>query len=181
MKKINTNQGFTIIELLVVAAIIALIVTVVLGSLGVAQSKSRDSRRIQELQSVQKALELNYITTNNYPPITDPNYTTEGMVKNTIDKKTSSMTATLQPLIDSNSMTSIPFPPPQGSSVDGSYYYRTSDPDDYSHRYTCGGKGFGGGTNIPYMLYFISELPQNLPKMAVDGNITTNGYCFTNF
>jgi len=174
MQKTNPNKGFTIIELLVVTSIIALISTVILSSLGVSKSKSRDSQRITELQSVQKALELNYISTGSYPQ-TDTIDT--GGSENSLDKKTSSMSSVLSPLVSGGSISSIPFPPP--GLADPSYYYRTVN-NGTSVFYQCGGKDLGGDSGLPYILYFYTELPQKLPVLAFNGTVVTNGYCFTN-
>lgn len=62
------RRGFTLIELLVVIAIIGLLSSVVLVSLGSARLKSRDARRVADVQELHKALEL-YNNDNNgkYP------------------------------------------------------------------------------------------------------------------
>jgi prepilin-type N-terminal cleavage/methylation domain-containing protein len=172
MRKINQSKGFTLIELMVAISIIALLATVVLSSLGVSKSKARDSQRIAELQSVQKALELNYITTGSYPQ-TGPDGS-----ENSLDKKTSSMSSILEPLVSGGSIPSIPFPPAGLSAVDSSFYYRTVD-NGTSVSYQCGGKDLGD-TNLPYILYFISELPQNLPALSYNLIPVFNGYCLTN-
>jgi len=178
MKKINTKQGFTIIELLVVATLIALISTVVLGSLGTAKAKARDSERITEMQNIQKALELSYITTGSYP-VADP-INDNGAGQNNPDKTKTSMSSILGALVTSKSITSIPFPPAQGSAIDSSYYYRTSNPTSVVETYQCDGKDLGG-SGLPYILYFYTELPQKLPVLTKNGITSTiNGYCFTN-
>lgn len=52
--------GFTLIELLVVIAIIGVLSSVVLASLNSARLKSRDSKRISDIQQLELALEFNY-------------------------------------------------------------------------------------------------------------------------
>lgn len=56
MKK--TQKGFTLIELLVVIAIIGILSSVVLASLNNARRKSRDARRLADLQQIKLAAEL---------------------------------------------------------------------------------------------------------------------------
>lgn len=59
--------GFTIIELLVVIAIIGMLAAVVLASLSHLQAKSRDTRRLEDMREIQKALGLYYIDNNHFP------------------------------------------------------------------------------------------------------------------
>jgi len=54
----NTKKGFTLIELLVVIAIIGILSSVVLASLNTARRKSRDARRMADLQQIKLAAEL---------------------------------------------------------------------------------------------------------------------------
>ncbi len=60
----KNNQGFTLIELLVVIAIIGLLSSIVLASLSDARSKARDTKRVGEIRSIEKALTL-YALSNN--------------------------------------------------------------------------------------------------------------------
>ncbi len=64
----NTKRGFTLIEILVVIAIIGILSSVVLASLATSRAKARDARRIADLEEVKKALELYYDSNGAYPP-----------------------------------------------------------------------------------------------------------------
>lgn len=63
----NTRKGFTLIELLVVIAIIGILSSVVLASLNTAREKSRDARRIADINQIKVALELYFDSNGNYP------------------------------------------------------------------------------------------------------------------
>jgi general secretion pathway protein G len=60
-------RGFTILELLVVIAIIAILASAILVSLNGTQEKARDTRRMEDLSSLQKALQLYMIGNGHYP------------------------------------------------------------------------------------------------------------------
>lgn len=63
----NTRKGFTILELLVVVAIVGIISAVILSILSDSRMKSRDSARKTQIQEVLKALELYYTDNGVYP------------------------------------------------------------------------------------------------------------------
>ncbi len=63
----NGKQGFTLIEILIVVAIIAILASVVLVGLGPAQQAGRDARRLSDLHQVQNGLELYYNKCGFYP------------------------------------------------------------------------------------------------------------------
>ena len=65
-KKINP-QGFTLIELLVVVAIIALLSSIALVSLQNSRQKSRDTRRLADMATMNSALELFHADNKGYP------------------------------------------------------------------------------------------------------------------
>ena len=66
-KNIGSNSGFTLIEILIVVAIIAILASVVLVGLGPTQQSGRDARRISDLHEVQTGLELYYSKYGAYP------------------------------------------------------------------------------------------------------------------
>jgi type II secretion system protein G len=65
----NYKKGFTLIELLVVIAIIGILSSVVLASLNTAREKSRDARRVTDINQLKLALELYYDDNAGYPVV----------------------------------------------------------------------------------------------------------------
>lgn len=67
MKKRSGGKGFTLIELLVVIAIIGVLASIVLASLNTARRKSRDTRRVADMNQAKLALELYYDSNRRFP------------------------------------------------------------------------------------------------------------------
>ena len=63
----HQSRGFTLIELMVVVAIIGLLSSVVLASLNTARSKGNDAARMQNVKALGTAMELYYSDNNSYP------------------------------------------------------------------------------------------------------------------
>ncbi|MBI4094456.1 MAG: type II secretion system protein [Candidatus Liptonbacteria bacterium] len=68
-------SGFTLIEILIVVAVIGILASVVLVGLGPVQRQGRDTRRIADLRSVQTALELFFNKNGEYPGANDAAFT----------------------------------------------------------------------------------------------------------
>lgn len=63
----TAKRGFTLIEILIVIAIIGVLASVVLVGLGPTQKQGRDARRISDLKQVQNVLELYFQKCRRYP------------------------------------------------------------------------------------------------------------------
>ena len=101
----NRNKyltGFTLVELLVVVAIIGILATVVVISYSGAQSKARDAKRLSDLSQVQSALSQYFIDYGQYPNSTLP--------------------GNIQPLALSGYISTIPADPKETSGAYGYYY-----------------------------------------------------------
>lgn len=61
------RSGFTLIELIIVMALIAILAVAIWGNFFTSLTKGRDSRRKQDLDAVSKSLELYYNDNKSYP------------------------------------------------------------------------------------------------------------------
>ncbi len=66
---VRSAKGFTLIEMLIVVAIIAILASIIIVGLGPAQQSGRDARRLSDLQSIQNALQLYYQKCGFYPGV----------------------------------------------------------------------------------------------------------------
>ncbi len=67
MIKKNRQQGFTLIELLVVISIIAFLAAATMLVLSQSRSKSRNTTRLADINSIRKSLDLFYLNCGAYP------------------------------------------------------------------------------------------------------------------
>lgn len=66
-KNMSEQKAFTLIELLMVIAVIGLISTIVLVSVNTARKKARDAKRMADLNQLNIALEMYYEANGSYP------------------------------------------------------------------------------------------------------------------
>ena len=67
-KTILRSRAFTLIELIVVIAIIGLLTGIIMTNFGPSRGKARDTKRISDLSHLQLALELYFDRCRQYPP-----------------------------------------------------------------------------------------------------------------
>jgi prepilin-type N-terminal cleavage/methylation domain-containing protein len=120
---LKKKEGFTLIEILIVVAIIAILSSVVLIGLGPTQRAGRDARRISDLRQVQNALELYYNRCGYYP---GPTPTAASGPCGSFSQVTSdgwkALTATLTSVNTNIGVSTIPLDPTAGHT----YYYGTN-------------------------------------------------------
>jgi len=143
----NRSVGFTLIELLVVISIIGLLASVVLVALNNARSRSRDTKRVADMNQVSKALEMYYNENSHYP-------TSTGSVSGGV------FSATIAPGLDKFIVTfpSAPTPAESGclntmAKGSNNYWYETnSSGSKYTITFCLGSTNPGGiGTGIHFM------------------------------
>ena len=64
------KNGFTLVELLVVVAILGILSGIVLYSVSATHTKSRDAQRFKDLETIQAAVEQYYTDQGHYPILT---------------------------------------------------------------------------------------------------------------
>jgi general secretion pathway protein G len=66
------KKGFTLIELMVVIALIGILSSVILASLTTVKERNRDAKRVSDIREIEKALSLYQISNNSFPVPADP-------------------------------------------------------------------------------------------------------------
>lgn len=105
------KRGFSLIELLVVMAIIALLATAIIAGVTLIQTKSRDTRRIEDMRQISEALELYHATNYQFP---------KAVTETIIDGTTDILTTTLVPTGNIPAISTDPLYP------DYAYRYQTN-------------------------------------------------------
>ncbi len=107
------NRGFTILELIVVVAIIGILTAVILLSINKSQAKGRDAKRDRDMHEIRSALNL-YITEEGV-------YPNDGTGDEIIIDGTDYLTADLE---SEGHLSVVPIDPIQSESEDLVYTYQ---------------------------------------------------------
>ncbi|MEO7617886.1 MAG: prepilin-type N-terminal cleavage/methylation domain-containing protein [Candidatus Saccharibacteria bacterium] len=70
--KSKKEQGFTLLELLIVIVIIGILALLIIPNISSAPKKARDTQRKTDLRAAQKALEEYYVSNQAYPTVASP-------------------------------------------------------------------------------------------------------------
>lgn len=129
MKIKNNKKGFTLIELMVVIAIIGFMSAVILASINTARIKARDTQRIAELRNIEKAMNLYALSNNGIMysnGFTSWSSLALGQTSSTICGNRGGQTVTLfNVLKNANTLVSVPNPDPMASK--GYCYLHVAD------------------------------------------------------
>jgi general secretion pathway protein G len=69
MRRQNTKKGFTLIELMIVIAIISVLAVTLVPQLTGAQARSRDAGRVSSLKNITAVLETYYSDEGQFPAV----------------------------------------------------------------------------------------------------------------
>ncbi|HHE67667.1 MAG TPA: prepilin-type N-terminal cleavage/methylation domain-containing protein, partial [Candidatus Parcubacteria bacterium] len=130
------NKAFTLIELLVVVSIIGLLASITLVNLKNALAKARDTRRLEEVNQITKALEIYYSTYGHYPYNTDNDCGGWDAGNTTGDPF-------IQPLVSSGMTKNVPIDPVSKTNCSWGYAY---------YRYSAGSYGCDASRGAYYVL-----------------------------
>lgn len=120
--KFQDKKGFTLIELLVVVFIIALLAVLILINIGQIRAKSRDTRRVSDIKSIQEGLAM-YENNHSAYPIYD------GYITGSDDMSNA--------LVSEDVMRGVPTDPFNNmiDGIDYRYYYQSNQGDTYVVEY----------------------------------------------
>lgn len=146
----SVRAGFTIVELLIVIVVIAILAAIVIVAYNGIQGRARDSRRVQDMKTIVKGLEIYKTNNGSYPaPVS-----TTGAAGWEVSTDGTSPTNFLSALISStNGISKVPVDPtntgvagdlaPAASKNNFEYFY---------YRYAAGDNGCDSARGAYYVL-----------------------------
>ena len=161
--KNKRKKGFTLVELLIVVIVIGILASIAIVSYNGTQKRARDSKRLNDISEITKALEVYYSVNHKYPTgggasIINNTWSASG------DSSWDAFEAALGPYMDNNVPSDpINTPPPADPLVAVGY--------DYAY-YSTSSSWCGAAGNQYYILvYRLEASPQT---NTLIGNCPTN-------
>lgn len=144
-----TNQktgraGFTIVELLIVIVVIAILAAITVVAYNGIQGRANDSRRLEDIKSIAKALELYKVNTGSYPNVVSTQDGLGNYISSGWETSTNGTTATdfLAALRTSGVASSVPLDPKNGGNATNTTPSRFSTSYEYFYyKYAAGTSG----------------------------------------
>lgn len=143
------------IELLLVIAIIALLSTIVVVAISGARRKARDTKRVNDISEIQKAVELYFINIGHYPIVTTPiilgatDSNCDGGKCSSLSEK-NSFAATTSGEVYMGLIPPAPMPVEDGCTAEqNSYNYKSVEGSSYSLSF-CLGEDTGNYSKGPH-------------------------------
>ncbi len=139
----NRLQAFTLIELLIVVAIIGILAAIAVPNFLNAQVRAKVAKAESEMQSIQTGLEMFFIDNNSYPPMDNDRIRMRRQYKGLDDSPCGNVINIAHIMVDVRGdrriylttpvayMTSIPFDPFRGGGKDCGYGYGSNGQSYY--------------------------------------------------
>ena len=158
--KATTKRGFTLIELVVVIAIIGLLASVVLASLGKSRNRAEITKFQSDYRAVSNSLELYRQSNGGYPGAPATPIAIDTLINGSLNTYMKQVPSTTSVAVS--------------SQIPGVYYYlNSSDPNDT--RYLCGDVN----STQDYVIYFTATqeaIDSGLFTRLIDSSGSQTGY-----
>jgi prepilin-type N-terminal cleavage/methylation domain-containing protein len=143
-------RGFTIVELLIVIVVIAILAMIVIVAYNSIQGKARDSRRLQDIESIVKALEI-YKTTHGSFPAANSTPNASGWEVSTNGASATNFLLAL--VSSSDGVSKIPVDPTNtGNSTDLSPASNKNNYEYFYYQYAAGDNGCDASRGTYYVV-----------------------------
>lgn len=162
MLRVHKKQnGFTIVELLIVIVVIAILAAISVVAYSGVQSRARDAQRASDVVVILKALELYKADNGTYPPGTSSPHG-NGCTGNGYSYSWATDGTWMKELVDGNYLSKVPVPPKNDCTNSHYAYIRPS-----ASSYGCAGK-----RTTPYYILWVTGAEGGEPPSGAN----LNGY-----
>ncbi len=108
MWALQKRTGFTIVELLIVIVVIAILAAITIVAFNGVQARARDSQRLQDAKTIEKAIKLHILQTGTAPPFHTIADTQDGGWETSAEDTPNQF---LKPLVDAGIISRVPVDP----------------------------------------------------------------------